>query len=235
MRLRRYGGIPVAEAIVGPNISHTDLINIVTRLPRLQTLHLDNVFILHSTGDLTSPEALLPTAHLRLQKLLMSSCSGRVGPMAVLALPTLFDSLTIFPADVVDLSWLTIACDSGEVTFDGIQLPPATYQPNQTLNVRSLILDKISNRGWSLSDTTRLYSMSRQALAPRCLTSFQAQRRKDLHVVQPKPTFDKRNPHALRVLGELLEHAGGDALLHLSLPFSIEGESPEDRPGKCWH
>ncbi|KAI0331624.1 hypothetical protein GY45DRAFT_1321950 [Cubamyces sp. BRFM 1775] len=231
-RLRRYGMLPVAEAVLGPNISHSGLVNIAARLPKLRELHLDTVFILDSGIDPTSPTALLPP-HFRLKKLSMHSCCGRVGQMTLFPLTTLVDTLRILPADVVDLSWLTLACDAGDVTFDGVRLPAAPRWPNEGLQVSTLILDRIASRSsWPPIDTMRFYGVLRQVLAPQCIRSFQAQRRKDLHSTRPKPTFDKRNPNALCVLGELLEHAGGDALQHLSLPFSIGGviEYPEDRP-----
>ncbi|KAH9893515.1 hypothetical protein C8Q73DRAFT_536322 [Cubamyces lactineus] len=232
-RLRRRGMMPMAELVIGPNISHSGLANIVARLPKLEELCLDEVFILDSEIDSASPPALLTPPHFRLKKLSISSCHGRVGRMQILSLRTLFNALTILPADVVDLSWLTIACDAGDVTFDGVRLPAATRRSNERLHVRDLILDKISSRsGWPPTQTTRVYDVFRQYLAPRCLRSFQAQRRKDLLSTRLDPTFEKHNRDALRVLGDLLEYAGGEALLHLSLPFSVGGivEHPEDDP-----
>ncbi|KAI0653178.1 hypothetical protein C8Q70DRAFT_650689 [Cubamyces menziesii] len=237
-RPRRYRGmkLPIAEPVMGPNISHSGLADIVAKVPKLRELRLDNIFIVNSPIDPTSPTTLLPPPNFRLRKLSMHSCRGRVGPVTILTLPTLFDALTVLPADVVHLSWLTLACDAGDVTFDGIQLP-TTRLPGERLRISDLVLDRISSRStsWPPHKTTRFYDLLQQVLAPRCLRSFQAQRRMDLYSPYPESTFDKRNHDALRVLGDLLEYAGGKTLLHLSLPFSVGGiiQQPEGNPGKA--
>ncbi|KAI0325887.1 hypothetical protein GY45DRAFT_174954 [Cubamyces sp. BRFM 1775] len=214
---------------IRPTLTPAKLSKLAAKLPRLQALVLRGVWLAEAQEvDSTSLPSITPRG---LKELIIDGCGSGVRRDLPLPLRTLFRILLACPANAVTLRSLFVAnCDAlALVQFDTqpSSESSASHQPTTKLDVSSLEVKSLSCDDWPRHRDAwelemRLYDAFRHILAPQCLRSLR------IH-----PTVHGHAPDALRALGALIEHVGGEALRHLELPFSIRANTAvlaESRP-----
>ncbi|KAI0631056.1 hypothetical protein C8Q77DRAFT_1159769 [Trametes polyzona] len=206
----------------GPNVDRALLATIVGRLPRLQELHLTNIWLVgpfddggqaveasglsaagSTMGDVTSQ----PPPY-RLQKLVLDWCSGPGDPGGC-SLAALTDILSLFTSILyLELHWTKWADNS---TQPQNVSPRALLAAAGTLQVRTLVGEGLTKRISPVDLVTESLCQSfRQLLAPSCI--------RELRLVD-----GNGGPWTLprsRAFGEFVAHAATRAQ-HIFLPFWI--------------
>ncbi|KAJ8482621.1 hypothetical protein ONZ51_g5242 [Trametes cubensis] len=189
--------------------SHTSAItygciaSITTKLPELQELHLQGIWFADTA---TMADQLYPAdlaVSTRLKTLTLQQCAN--GGNRPITLQTLHAILAIFPADTVSLYVLTVAHNP---SYD----PTASIVPSHwgQWRVHTLTLYRNNTQRWPTYDLVQLYDMLRRVIAHRCLRTLRTQY-----------GIARQRLESLRAFGEFLDHAGGETLRTLELPFTI--------------
>ncbi|KAI0654035.1 hypothetical protein C8Q70DRAFT_542009 [Cubamyces menziesii] len=196
-------GLP--HATIRPTLTSVDLFQITAKLPRLHTLVLQGVWLAEAPGDIPSLPSVTPRM---LEEVVIHGCSApREEPLPLRAL---LGILIAYPATTISLQSIFVVDCNAPIQFE-TELSSATHQFTTRLDLCS-----------SCDHWPRLYETFRRLLAPRCLRSLCTH-----------PTIHDAAPDVLRALGAFIDHAGGEELRHLELPFSIGVDDvghPQTRP-----
>ena len=202
---RYFDGLP--HATIRPTLTSVNLSQITAKLPRLHTLVLQSVWLAEAQGDIASLPSVIPRM---LEGLMIHGCSApREEPLPLRAL---LGILITYPATAISLQSIFVVDCNAPIQFD-TELSSATHQSTIRLDL-----------GSSCDHWPRLYETFRRLLAPRCLRSLCTH-----------PNIHDAAPDVLRALGAFIDHAGGEALRHLELPFSIGVDDvghSQARPGE---
>ncbi|EIW55320.1 uncharacterized protein TRAVEDRAFT_51443 [Trametes versicolor FP-101664 SS1] len=201
-RMRRQDDYPV--------VGRAQLIALVALLPRLQELHLYDLWLIDSPNPASDAPNPLPTRTL--EKLTVERCSAP-GLATTLSLVTVLNIISVF--DSIDtLELLAMQISSGTTK---------RARHIRTLNVAALITGDLSTHG-SRFAASALYDPLRASLAPGCLRSLELEciGAPLVHVSAVLPSF-----------GALVASAARNAL-HIHIPFQVSlpqigpnGDSPE--------
>ncbi len=202
-----------------PAVGRAQLRDLVALLPRLQELHLYDLWVLTSPNP--APDAPDPEPTRSLEKLTIEHrCTVEdlhVSPVTVLNLVSLFTSV-----DTLELLSMHIP-----------DFPPFDItRLIRTVNVGTLVV-----RDFSLPsdfDIGVLYNALRELLSPGCLRSLQLGCLRTFFNSRGITDSTARAPEGLRSLGRLVESAARDAT-RMHLPFRVSGPVGlgEDDPGTC--
>ncbi|KAI0323543.1 hypothetical protein GY45DRAFT_1332464 [Cubamyces sp. BRFM 1775] len=191
------GDVRAATGSSEAAITYDCIAALSAKLPELQELHLQGIWF----ADQLHPADRVVTAKLKV--LALKNCAN--GGNRPIMLQTLHGILVTFPADAVSLHVLTVA--------DTPSYDPTTFTaPSHggPLCVRTLTLYRNNTQRWPTYDLVQLYDMLRRIIARQCL-----------HTLRTQYGIARQRLESLRAFGEFLDHAGGEALRHLELPFTI--------------
>lgn len=200
-----------------PVVGCAQLRDLVVLLPRLQELHLYNLWVMSSPSP--APDAPDPEPTRKLEKMTIERCrapgDGPPSVIAVLNLASLFTSI-----DTLELLSMHVPY----LHFDSSRLI-------RTVNVGNLMIINVSIPPYF--ETSVLYNPLREFLAPGCLLSLQS---RCLHAFDPDFRSVShgvvRGTEGLRSFGRLVESAARDSK-HIHFPFRVDSSvgPGENDPG----
>ncbi|KAH9899374.1 hypothetical protein C8Q73DRAFT_787259 [Cubamyces lactineus] len=203
-----------------PVVDRKLLVMLAAKLPRLQKLKLYYIVLSSTHPSLLALQSTTPSTSAvpapadvadkrrsrlpRLQRLSIEGCcSIGASTETPCDLYTLLDIFSALPVDSIYTKDIYVSVEGG--------LPQSGWgDPQGPLSMHTLHMEAHPQHfGLNLG---QLYDALRRAATPRCLCRLRLD-----HIV-------RRSASCLRALGELLHHAGQDALREFELPFTIDGE-----------